>query len=446
MSTSIARQLARWLHGLNMESVPPATLGQVRNCLLDWLGSAYAGGTHPTAALYKALGHDMGGRGDSPLFDGSADTLPLPWAVFVNGVLGHIAETDDGHRASIMHPGAVCLPVVYALAPKANNPGRAFIEGALAGYELAIRVGEALGEGHYATWHTTATAGVFGAAAAAAKILELDEDATVYALGHAGTQSSGLWQFLDDECLNAKPFHPGKACMDGMLAALMAQRGILGSEHIFEGSQGLLAALARPAKPEKLTENLGKIYKIDEANFKAYPTCGQTHSMIDATLSIMQKHKPQVAAIERIEARVYQRAIQVAGIRHPKNVEEAKFSIPFCLAHLLLHGSIPFIGLDQQTVDSPAIRKLMDKVELVFDPIIDAGFPAARPCRITISMQDGTNYVAENMFRKGDPESPMNFSELAEKFCQLSAAVLSPEEQKKRLQGIQSLPEYHTFL
>ena len=446
MSTSIARQLARWVHGLRMESVPHSTLEQTRCCLLDWLGSAYAGSTHPTAALYKALGYDMGGNGEYPLLDGSADCLPLPWAVFVNGVLGHIAETDDGHRASIMHPGAVCLPVVYALAPKASDPGRAFIEGTLAGYELAIRVGEALGEGHYATWHTTATAGVFGAAAAAAKILHLDEQGIVHAFGHAGTQSSGLWQFLDDGCLNAKPFHPGKACMEGVLAACMAQRGILGAEHIFEGPKGLLAALARPPKPEKLTEGLGKLYKIDEANFKAYPTCGQTHSMIDATLSIMHAHSPQVAAIERIEARVYQRAIQVAGIRHPNNVEEAKFSIPFCLAHLLLHGAIPFVGIDQQAVDNPATRDLMSKVALVFDPIIDAGFPAARPCRITIVMQDGTSYTAENLFRKGDPENPMRFAELAEKFCQISAAVLSPTEQNTRLQGIQNLPEYHNFL
>ena len=442
---SMARALARWLCALNLDTVPHSTQEQARRCLLDWLGSAYAGSAHPTANLYVNLGKTLGGEGDHPLV-GRPERLPLPFAVLVNGVFGHIAETDDGHRASIMHPGAVCLPVVFALAPQAADPGRAFMEGAIAGYELAIRVGEALGEDHYATWHTTATAGVFGAAAAAAKILGLDEQQTVFALGHAGTQSSGLWQFLEDNCLNAKAFHPGKACMDGLLAACMAQQGIQGAEHIFEGPKGLLAALARPAKPHKLHEGLGSLYKIDEANFKAYPTCGQTHSMLDALHSLMSTHALNPAHIQSIEARVYQRALDVAGITDPKNLEEAKFSLSFCLAHMALFGSIPFTGLDQADVDKPQTRALMARTRVVFDAAMDAGFPAARPCRVSVHMLDGTHYEAENRFRKGDPEKPMDFAELAAKFTQLTQGLLSPAEQRQRIQGIAALPLYDEMI
>ncbi len=442
-TSTYAQKLGHWIAHTSLETLPSAMHEEIcekaRGCYLDWLGSAYAGAMHPTAQKYVRLGQRMGGSGDHCIV-GHEEKLSLLMAVFVNGALGHIAETDDGHRLSILHPGSVVFPVVQALAPLAKDPAKAFIEGAIAGYELVIRVGEALGKAHYSTWHTTATAGVFGAAAAAAKILGLSAEQCAYALGHAGTQAAGLWQFLEDNCLEAKPFHPGKSAMEGLMAALMAEQNIAGAAHIFEGKCGILAALGRAPVAEKLDLNLGQQYKILESNFKMYPTCGQTHSMIDALDTVLQQHDLKAENISAITVQLYARAMEIAGIAQPQSLEEAKFSIPFCLAHFARHKAIPFEGLGLEHVQDPITQALMQKVQLVFDAEMDAGFPAARPCKVTVTLDDGSQYSAFNAFRKGDPESPASYAELAKKFRQLTCEALSAEQSEAFIAAIHALP------
>ncbi len=437
--SSIAQELGTWIANLRLEDFPQDVTEKARGCYLDWLGSAFAGAVHPTADKYVAMAHIMAGDGSCPVV-GRKEAFPLLTAVFVNGALGHIAETDDGHRMSILHPGSVVFPVVQALAPQAQDPGKAFLEGAVAGYELVIRVGEALGKEHYATWHTSATAGVFGAAAAAAKILQLTPEQCMYALGHAGTQAAGLWQFLEDGCLDAKPLHPAKAAMEGLMAALLAQQNVAGAQHIFEGPKGVLANLGRGPLPEKLTENLGSVYKILESNFKMYPTCGQTHSMIDALAKLMDEHKVQAEHMESIKVFLYARAKEIAGLAHPKTLEEAKFSIPFCLAHYARFGGIPFVGLTHEHVLDATTKELMAKVELIFDAEMDAGFPAARPCIVELTLKDGTVVRTMNKFRKGDPESPASYADLAIKFRQLASLAMDATASEAFITAIEALP------
>lgn len=424
MST-LTQTFAKWSEGVSWEALPEDVREKTRMCLLDWLAAVSSGAGHPAAETYVALARELGGAEGAPIASRREKTSRA-FAIFANGALGHITENDDGHRWSIMHPGDVVFPVVAVLAPLAANPAKAAIEGAVVGYEATIRLGVAFGPEHYSIWHTTATAGVFGAAAAAAKILGLGEKGMADALGHAGTQSAGLWQFLNDGCVAAKPFHPGKSCLSGYMAAMAAKQGIPGAAHILEGPKGLLAALGRPPLPEKFADSLGCGYAIMEANFKGYPTCGQTHSMIDGLSRIMKEHEIHAHAVESIEARVYAKAITVAGKLDPRNLEEAKFSIPFCLAYMLLHGKIPFTGITGKDVFRADIRAEMAKITLVEDAAMSAGFPEARPCRITVTMKDGNRLEAENKFRRGDPEKPMIFDEVADKFRELGADVYSP--------------------
>ncbi len=444
---SFAQELGQWIADVQLENLPEDIVEKAKASYLDWLGSAYAGAEHPLAQKYVSLGLAMGGEGSFPIINHKESTSLLA-SVFVNGAFGHIVETDDGHRLSILHPGSVVFPVVQALAPLAKDPGKAFVEGAVAGYELVIRVGEALGRAHYSTWHTTATAGVFGAAAAAAKILNVNAEQCAYALGHAGTQAAGLWQFLEDKCLEAKAFHPGKSAMEGLMAALLAQENIAGASHIFEGKSGLLFALGRNPLPEKLNENLGKVYKIQEANFKMYPTCGQTHSMIDALEKVIQEC-PAISEytenIEKISVRLYARAKEIAGIERPETLEEAKFSIAFCLAHFARFGAIPFVGLSLKEVQDPKTLALMNKVELIVDAEMDAGFPAARPCEVSVHLNDGSSFNAFNAYRKGDPESPATFADLSEKFRQLTSTALSQDKTENFISAIAGLPLYEAM-
>lgn len=436
--SSLTQTFAEWSEEVRAETLPEAVREKARACLLDWLAAVASGAAHPAAEDYILLARELGGGSDAPIV-AREEKSSLAFAIFANAALGHITENDDGHRWSIMHPGNVVFPVVAALAPAAKNPARAAMEGAVVGYEAAIRLGVAFGPEHYDCWHTTATAGVFGAAAASAKILGLGEKGMVDALGHAGTQSAGLWQFLEDGCVAAKPFHPGKSCLSGYIAAITAKQGIPGAAHILEGPKGLLRALGRPPMPEKFVTGLGQSYAICEVNFKGYPTCGQTHSMIDALARIIREHGISAEDVAAIEVRAYAKALAVAGRLDPKNLEEAKFSIPFCLAYLFLHGKIPFTGLAADDVFRDDIRVLMARVSLVEDPEMTAGFPEARPCRVIVSLKDGRKLKAKNRHRKGDPENPMSFDEIADKFRELGADVYSPAKLEALINAVRCM-------
>ena len=417
-----SRTLAEYIVGLRFDELPEKTVLKVKHSFVDWLAAVFTSQSTALSKTYIDFAVAMGGEEKSTII-GYEERTSFSWAAFANACLGHIEEVDDGHRMSIMHIGTVVLPVVFAYAEKLGASGKRMIEAAVCGYDLAIRTGECLGKDHYTRWHTTATAGTFGAAAAAAKMLGLDQERAIHALGHAGTQAAGLWQFLLDGAVAAKPFHPGKAAFNGILAAELALRGVEGARRIFEGEKGYCRSTSSDFRPESLTEALGRVFKVDETNFKGYPTCGQTHSMIDALKKIMAARTIVPEEIERIEARVYRKAVEIAGIESPASLEEAKFSNSFCMAALLVKGDITFANLSGNDLLDPSIVTLMQKIRLVVDPELEKLFPACRPCEISVVLKDGSELRAENRFRKGDPENPMDRGAIAEKFEALTERV-----------------------
>lgn len=439
MSThpSASRRLARFVMELRAQDIPESSKSKTRHCVLDWLGGAWNASGSELAAKYRKVASRLGAaepNGSQCTVIGSdhSISLPLPWAVFANAALGHIAETDDGHRPSIMHPGAVVIPVALALAEVEDLSGSAIMESIVSGYEVELRIGRALGAAHYRDFHTTATAGPFGAAAAAGKALGLDEDRLVWALGHAGTQASGLWQFLEEGIVEAKPFHPAKAALAGVIGAQLAASGVAGPEQILEGDRGLLHTL--PAEAPTLTslDDVEAPLALEEVNFKAYPTCGQSHSTIDALRDLLETRPIDIADVQRIEVDLYRGAMEVAGIRDPRTLAEAKFSIPFCVAFVLARGPITFDNLPEDAVTDPAIRDLMSRVELRHDPELDREFPASRPSVLRIHLAGGETLEVHNHYRRGDPERPLSDAELETKFRELTSPVL-PEEQQQHI-------------
>ncbi|MDD2207673.1 MAG: MmgE/PrpD family protein [Aminobacterium sp.] len=442
---SYSRELASFIHGVAYEKLPEEVVAKTKDCVLDWLGAVLNAYEHPNITQkYINFALEMGGVGNLSILGSDQKTNPL-WAAFANGALGHISEVDDGHRESIMHIGTVVFPVIWALGAEKGITGHKAIEAAVAGYDLAIRVGECLGQDHYTIWHTTATAGTFGATAAAAKILDLSEEQIVWALAHAGAQASGLWQFLLDGQVEAKPFHPGKAVLSGIIAARLAQQNIPGPEHIFEGEKGFCKAVSPSSNYAKLNDRLGTLYKVSEVNFKGYPTCGQTHSMIDATQKILKKTPLDPEKIKRIEARVYQKAIDVAGILNPRTLEEAKFSIPFCLAFLITKKEITFVNMTEETLKDSTIQNVMKKVELVFDEDVNKKFPKCRPCKVSIELVDGTILTEENLYRRGDPETPMSREEMIDKFNQLTSYRFSEQKRESIVRWTYDMDKINAF-
>src|SRR5690242_7208289 len=244
--------------------------------MVDWLGSALAGsGARPVVALERFATAMGPSTGPAEVIPSGARTSVL-FAALINGAASHVAEQDDVHNGSVFHPAAVVFPAVVAAAQSEGASGRDVLVGAIAGYEVSIRIGEFLGRSPYKIFHTTGTAGTVAAAAAVARLLGLDADQTQHAMGSAGTQAAGLWEFLRDAA-DSKQLHTAKAAVDGLLAAYLARDGVTGARRILEGKQGMAAGMSSDADPARLTDGLGTRWAILETSFKYHASCRHTH-------------------------------------------------------------------------------------------------------------------------------------------------------------------------
>ncbi len=422
MSDAWLQSLAQWSAG---DDIATADCGPaLANTALDFAGALISGTTHPLYAPYvSAFAAFSGGATAGHTVIGDARHWPLVEAAAANAAISHFWEFDDVHRTSTMHPGITVYPVVFALAQSQPDVTMTRMRDAVvAGYEIGTRVGTLLGKRHYAISHTTATAGCFAAAAAAAKMLGLTAEQTLWALGHAGTQAAGLWQFLDDGAVDAKPFHAASAVRNGITAAFLARAGIAGAARILEGRRGMLAAWALPeADGETLRFDPTAPLQITRATIKSWPVCGQMHSLLDATETLLAKHRIDPAALTRILVEVPTPLLDIADVRGPTTIGEMKFSTSFCLAILLTGGALPFSGLDAAWLADEHLQELAARVEVVADPGFDARFPKERPARLTLWLADGTRLTEERSYRRGDPEEPWTWAPLIRRFRDITS-------------------------
>ncbi|MDP3046103.1 MAG: MmgE/PrpD family protein [Chloroflexota bacterium] len=422
MNHTLARVLAEFTFGVRGDALPQEAASAARMCVLDWLGSALAGSVTEPGRMIRNVTQMLGDGGPATLIP-EGRLVPVTSAAFHNGAVSHIVELDDLHRASILHPGAAVIPAALATAELVRASGPDFLAAVVAGYEVAIRVGEAVTPSHYRYWHTTGTCGTFGAAAASARLLGLDVGGIASALGSAGTQAAGLWEFLADGAMS-KHLHPGKAAMNGVLSALLAREGFTAASRILEGEKGFFHAMASSYDESRVTEGLGNSYRIAGMSFKVHASCRHTHSAIDTALDLLQRHRPSPADITAVHVETYQVALDITSNSQPDSVYSAKFSLPFCVALALCRGKAGLAEFTEGTLHDPLVRKVMGQVFLVAAPDLDAVHPAQWPARVTIRMRDGRTFTAQTDYPRGDPENPVTVSDLERKFSDLASPVV----------------------
>jgi 2-methylcitrate dehydratase PrpD len=430
ISPSISQKLAQFFCTLRFEDLPDNLVYQVKTFFLDWLGSAFAGVSQPPTQMMLSLANDMKGAKEATIITNNSKHLPLV-AALVNGASSHVMEMDDLHRQSIFHPAASILPAVFAAAEKEHVSGCDLILGILTGYEIGIRAALAAGKSHYKYWHTTATCGTFGAAAGAAKILGLDMEPFVWALGSAGTQSSGLWEFLTEGAMS-KQLHPGKSSMNGLMAAMLAKKGFTGSSRIFEGEKGFLKATSADYDFGVLTDGLGETYHTARNSLKYYASCGHTHSAIDATLSTWRGANMDVTAIRSVTVSVYQGALDLLENVKAHTPYLGKFNLPFCIATALNFGHVDLDDFTDKRLINPKLLALMDLISLKEDPKLTRQYPQKWPSRVEILAANGKTYKGYCKFPKGDPENPLSEKELIQKFNKLCGKIIT-KHQKDRI-------------
>jgi len=360
--------LAGYLSKIEVKDIPHPILERAKMCILDWMGATISGFHMSSARAVRNFVLEQGGTEEATVF-GVHQRVPATQAALANGVASHAQEIDD--TSQFVHGGAVVVSAALATGEKVKTSGKKLFLAVVMGYEIAKRLSKAAGISHYQYWHSTATCGTFGAAAAAGKLLGLNKKQFLSTLGLAGTQASGLWESLNSKAISCKSFHAGKAAMNGILAAQLAKVGITGSPTILEGVRGFFAATTTTTPQDAAQQviwGLGETYEILDNIVKLHACCLGNHRAINAAIELHNKFHLQPNQISSICVKETPRRIEMCGITNPHDIKEAKFSLPFSVAIALKYGKAGLREYSKETINDNEVRGLMAKTILVGDP------------------------------------------------------------------------------
>ncbi|KDD07547.1 MmgE/PrpD family protein [Bordetella bronchiseptica MBORD681] len=412
-------RLAEFTAGLRYEDIPPAVLRRAEDLFLDSLASILAGAGAPPVQAIARYAVAMGpADGPSQNLVTRTGTTPL-FAAMVNAAACHVVEQDDVHNGAVFHPAAVVFPPALAVAQALGRSGRDLLTAAVAGYEAGIRIGEFLGRSHYRIFHTTATVGPLAAAVTVGHLLRLDAAQMLHALGSAGTQSAGLWEFLRDAA-DSKQLHTAHAAAAGITAAYLAQDGFTGAQRILEGAQGLAAGMSSDADPSRLLDGLGQRWALAETSFKYHASCRHTHPAADALQHVMREHGLRAADLAAVETLVHQGAIDVLGpVTAPATVHQSKFSMGTVLALIALRGHAGLTEFDAAPGDAE-VAALRDKVRMTLDDEVDRAYPRRWIGKVNVTTTDGRRLHGRVDEPKGDPGNTLSRPEIEDKVARLA--------------------------
>jgi 2-methylcitrate dehydratase PrpD len=408
----LAGRLGRFVAESQWNDLAPALRHEGRRSLLNFLGCAVGvARTPPIDMAVRAL-LPVSGANRVTLF-GRGERLDVLNASFVNAIAGNLLDYDDTHLRTVIHPAAPVVPVAIALSEQRGLAGAAALHALLLGIEVECRIGNAVSPGHYARgWHITSTCGVFGAAAATAKLLALDGARTAHALGIAASQSAGLVENLP---FAAKNVGVGNAARNGILAALMAEQGYTAAPGAIEGALGWARAMGDEPDVATALDGLGNTWEAAKNTYKPYPCGIVMHAVIDACLELRQVHSLTAADIASIEISGEQLLLD-RGDRLATNDRDARVSITHCAAVALLFGAAGLREFSNDTVQSTSVAAMRARVTSRLDATSPRGAATA-----TLRMVDGRTLTATVAHPIGSLERPLSDRDIESKVRDLAA-------------------------
>jgi 2-methylcitrate dehydratase PrpD len=442
----VTKELANFCATLSYEDLPAKTVNAVKHLSLDFVGVAARGATVDSSQIMLNTVKKLGSEGKSVTIGGKCRMSP-EYAALVNGTFSHALDYDDVCNEASLHPAVAIFPAALAATEYVNGSGKDLILSVVVGYEVMCRLGKVLGPAkHYAHgFHPTATCGVFGATASVGRLLGIDGDTMANAFGIAGSQSAGSMEFLTDGTWT-KRMHPGWAAHGGMIAALLAEDGFKGPMTIIEGKDGFLNSYSHETNPEEMTQGLGSSYFVEKTSIKPYSCCRYKHAPIDGIFSIMRENKLKPADVAQVTIGLLEVAFPIVAepekIKyHPENVVDTQFSMPFGAAMAILYDNATPNEYAQETVKKPEVVDMMQKVRLKKDPALDALYPQKWPATVDILTTDNKTYSAYIEFPKGDPDNPLSWEELGNKFTLTTDTVYGPDTQKNIIEQVSNLDD-----
>ena len=412
----VTLRLARFVVGSHKEDIPAAVRDEAARTLLNWVGCAVGGSRHQGVdAAMRALA-PFGGPPQATIF-GRHERVDAMQAALLNGISSHVFDFDDTHLRTVIHPAGPVLPAVLALSEYRGATGADLLHALVLGVEVECRIGLAVYPAHYDVgWHITGTAGPFGAAAAVGKLLGLNEQQMVWALGIAATQPVGLREMFGSM---TKSFHPGRAAQNGFTAALLAAQNFTSSNAALEAPRGWANVLSTERNYAAITGNLGGHYEISENSYKPFPCGVVIHPAIDGCLQMRAQYGLKAEQIARIELAVHPLVLELTGKKTPQTGLEGKFSVYHAVAAAIVEGKVGLQQFSDAAVRNVATAALRERVSAAVDRKI-----AEDQARITIIMKDQRRLEKFVQHCAGSSTNPMTNAQLEAKFRGLTEGIL----------------------
>ena len=412
----IAVELAAWSAG--PLTVPDRVCASVRRHLVDGFGVALAAVRLDAASPAVTVARGLGGPPEATII-GTDARGGAAAAALANGTLVHALDFDDTHASGLVHATAIVLPAAFAVGQERSRTGAEVLDAAVVGLEVACRVPSAAPHQFHARGlHATMVAGVFSAAAVAARLMGLTPEQTTAALGIAGSQAGGLLAFLATGA-STKQLHPGLASQSGILAARLAAAGASGPETVFDGPHSVFDALAGgQADPASIVADLGTRWESERIGIKPYPVCQLSHATLDAVATARRTHGFGPGDVARIEADVHPDSAPTVcdgsrDLAAPASAYAAKFSLPWCVAALLVDGVLGLDAFEPERLARPEIAELASRVTWRLTD--GAGHAADAAGHVRITLLDGAVVEGEVVRSGGGPDNPLTRDEVRAK-------------------------------
>ncbi len=417
-------KLAKFVLEYPTQDIPSDVMHLAKRCVMNSCGVALYATLDPAVEILLDFLRAEECAPKATVIGSGFRTSP-PNAALANGFLGHLEDYDDTHT-TVIHPTAPIFPAALALSEQRTVSGRELLAAFAIGVDVASRIGLVIyrnfrdGAAH---WHITNTCGVLGAAAAAGRLLKLNEQQMVYAFAIAGTQACGVREVFGSMC---KPFHAGKAAQNGLVAALLAQRGFTGTDGIFEGERGLVGVMATGHDITEATRDLGSRWELRQNGLKPY-ACGQAnHGFLDAVLALRKKPGVSPDTIKHMHGSVQQFAPALVRRRHPRTGLESKFCYYHSMAAAMIDGQALAAQFTDARATDSAVAALRERIDFSEDPSL-----ARRAAAVTLELTDGTTYTERIEHPTGTPGNPMPDLMVQQKFNGLATAALGAEKANK---------------
>ena len=448
--SGVTASVADFITHARFDRMPGAALVQAKRCLIDGFGVVLAGATVQGSAIVREHVKATSASGGSTILGPARMTAAAPFAALANGASGHAMDYDDTQLSSspdrvfglLTHPTVPALAASLAVGERLGVSGRAFIEAFLTGFEVECKIAEAIDPSHYQRgFHSTGTIGTFGAAASTARLMNLSPAVTAHALGIAASMSSGIRVNFGSM---TKPLHAGRAAENGVTAAELAARGFTAGDDGLDGEWGFFQVLGGGADVARIAGALGSPYSIVEpgVSFKPYPCGSLGHPTMDAMLKLVTDHDVKPEQIARVRVHAGSNILNPLRYKTAKTELEAKFCLPFMMTSIALRRRAGIHEFTDEFVSSAPVQAMIQRVETMFDPAIEArGFDKMRSL-VEVELKDGRQLSQPSDERyRGGPDRPFTRAELHEKFTDCASLVLAPARIRRALELLESLEQ-----